>query len=173
MKRQNLIILGVFLLMIVGFYLVSCNQEDKDDEVVVVFEEDESEYINVYIFGQVYRSGEYMIPNSWTVGELFDYAKIKSNADISSFDLNGSLEDGMTYYIPEIKIDNVSFDEKVNINTATLEELIELDGVGVWIATNIISYRQSCPFTSIEEVKNVNGIGDKIYEKIKNSITIR
>ena len=63
--------------------------------------------------------------------------------------------------------------QKVNINTATKEELMSLDGVGEATAEKIIAYRQEHgPFSSIEEIKEVSGIGDKKYEAIKESITV-
>lgn len=61
----------------------------------------------------------------------------------------------------------------VNINTATKEELMTITGIGESKALNIISYRETNgPFTSIEQIKEVNGIGDSLYEQIKNNITI-
>lgn len=64
--------------------------------------------------------------------------------------------------------------KKVNINTATQEELDTLPGIGPSIAAKIIDYReQNGKFNSIEEIKEVSGIGDAKYEKIKDSITIK
>ena len=64
--------------------------------------------------------------------------------------------------------------KKVNINTATQEELDTLPGIGPSIASKIIDYReQNGKFNSIEEIKEVSGIGDAKYEKIKASITIK
>ena len=64
--------------------------------------------------------------------------------------------------------------KKVNINTATQEELDTLPGIGPSIASKIIDYReQNGKFNSIEEIKEVSGIGEAKYEKIKDSITIK
>ena len=64
--------------------------------------------------------------------------------------------------------------KKVNINTATQEELDTLPGIGPSIAAKIIDYReQNGKFNSIEEIKEVSGIGEAKYEKIKASITIK
>ena len=64
-------------------------------------------------------------------------------------------------------------DEKVNINTATVEEFQKLTGIGESKAKAIVSYREeNGEFQNIEEIKNVPGIGDSVYEKIKDYITI-
>ncbi len=61
----------------------------------------------------------------------------------------------------------------ININTATAEELSTLKGIGEKKAASIMEYRDNHGhFTKIEDIKNVKGIGDKIFEEIKNSITI-
>ena len=60
----------------------------------------------------------------------------------------------------------------ININTATKEELMTLTGIGESKAEAIISYREKTAFTKLEDIKNVSGIGDSIYEDIKNNITV-
>lgn len=65
-----------------------------------------------------------------------------------------------------------SFPSIININTATKEELMTLTGIGEAKADAIISYREKMPFTKIEDIKNVSGIGDSVYEEIKNHITV-
>ncbi len=63
--------------------------------------------------------------------------------------------------------------EKINLNTATVEMLTQLNGVGETYARRIIEYREANGlFSHIEEMKNVKGIGDKIFEKNKNRITV-
>lgn len=62
---------------------------------------------------------------------------------------------------------------KININTASIEELERLHGIGPAIANRIIEYRKfHGGFQSIEEITRVKGIGVKTYEKIKGNITI-
>ncbi|MCR4328170.1 MAG: helix-hairpin-helix domain-containing protein [Patescibacteria group bacterium] len=62
---------------------------------------------------------------------------------------------------------------KVNINTANLDALDTITGVGTTIAQRIIDYRnENGDFQTIEEIKNVKGIGDATFEKMKNEITI-
>lgn len=60
----------------------------------------------------------------------------------------------------------------VNINTASQEELVALPGVGPSKAKAIIDYRNAHPFKTVEEVKNVRGIGDHLYESLKGKISV-
>ena len=62
--------------------------------------------------------------------------------------------------------------KKISLNIATKEELMTLSGIGEAKALNIIEYRTKTPFKDISEIKNVSGIGEAIYEKIKDSITV-
>ncbi len=63
-------------------------------------------------------------------------------------------------------------DGMININTADEEQLQELKGIGPSLAKRIVEYRQTTPFTSIEDILNVNGIGESKFEDIKDSIKI-
>ena len=99
------------------------------------------------------------------------------------------LEDESHYIIPKIgenvevhsnytSVDSneIIQDEKsnlVNINKATIQELDILPGIGEAIANKIINYREeNGQFKSIDEIKNINGIGDKKYEELKSLISV-
>lgn len=60
----------------------------------------------------------------------------------------------------------------VNLNTATQEELVALPGIGQAKAKAIIDYRTAHPFKSVDEVKNVRGIGDHMFESLKGKISV-
>lgn len=62
--------------------------------------------------------------------------------------------------------------ELININTATADELKQLNGIGDVIAARIVEYAQTIGFNSIEDIKNVKGIGDKKFDNIKDKITV-
>ena len=66
-----------------------------------------------------------------------------------------------------------SSSEMININTATQSELETLSGIGPSTALKIIKYRtENGNFSTIEDIKNVNGIGDAKFESIKDSICV-
>ncbi len=68
--------------------------------------------------------------------------------------------------------DSVKTSGKVSINSATKEELMTLTGIGEAKAEDIIKYREeNGPFKTIEDIKNVSGIGDSLFAKIKENIT--
>lgn len=92
--------------------------------------------------------------------EQKDETSLKNDACISQAEENSSKEDKKTKII--------------NINTATLEELQSLPGIGESKAQNIIKYRTEHEhFKDIEEIKEVEGIGDNLYAQIKAYLTIQ
>ena len=80
------------------------------------------------------------------------------------------MEDTKKYHIFEPIQNNW---EKININKASISELMTLSKIGESKAKAIIEYReQNGLFKTIEDIKNVSGIGDKIFDEIKAHITI-
>lgn len=62
--------------------------------------------------------------------------------------------------------------EKINLNTATVEQLTQLNGVGPVMAERIVDFRQSRAFSSVDELTQVQGIGEKILEKLRDQVTV-
>ena len=61
----------------------------------------------------------------------------------------------------------------ININTASAAELSELKGIGAVKAQQIVAYREkSGPFKSVDELRQVNGIGDKLLERLRPQVTV-
>lgn len=65
-----------------------------------------------------------------------------------------------------------ALNNKININTASKELLMSLDGIGDVYSQRIIEYRDKIKFSTIEDVKKIKGIGEKTFEKIKDKITV-
>ena len=82
-------------------------------------------------------------------------------------------QDQQSTVLSDISTDSQS-GHKININTASAQELQDgLDGIGTVLAQRIVDYREkNGPFHSAEEIKNVAGIGDIIFEHIRGSITV-
>ena len=59
---------------------------------------------------------------------------------------------------------------KIDINKASPEELQSIKGIGPVLAKSIVEYRNTIPFKKIEDIKNVSGVGEKVFEKIKDHI---
>jgi len=67
----------------------------------------------------------------------------------------------------------ISLFAKIDINTATMDELHSLKGIGHKKAQAIIEYRKEHNFTKIEDIMKVKGIGKKLFEKIKDEIEVK
>ncbi len=65
-----------------------------------------------------------------------------------------------------------NFEGTVNINTASAEQLTELPGIGPSKAGAIVAYRAEHPFKSVDEFKDVKGIGDKLFAKLSPHLTV-
>lgn len=114
--------------------------------------------------------------NNHDVINIYTNSEVKSNSikmecscpniDISSCDNSSIVTNNGT----SNNVSNVS--GKVNINTASKEELMSISGIGESKALAIIEYRNNNKFNSIEDIKNVSGIGDSLYNTIKDSITV-
>ena len=83
--------------------------------------------------------------------------------------INNEIDDTISNYEKE---DEEERKDLVNINTASKEQLMELNGIGESKADAIIEYRQNNKFKNIEDITNVSGIGQALYEKIKDSIRV-
>ena len=107
--------------------------------------------------------------------EIENFKKTKEQEEslikqCSKKDSNSLINDACIETNKEEIVDNNS---QVSLNNATKEELMTLTGIGESKANDIITYRNSNGgFKSIEEIKNIKGIGDSIFDKIKDRLTI-
>ncbi len=76
-------------------------------------------------------------------------------------------------FIAVLFMASIAFAAKININTAGVEELSSLKGIGLHKAEAIIQFRKlNGPFKSVDDVTKVKGIGPKLFEQIKGDITV-
>lgn len=74
---------------------------------------------------------------------------------------------------PVVETVEIAVDDAINLNTASKEELMLLDGIGEKMAERILTYREEHgPFAKIEDIQNVKGIGEKTYAKIAGELTV-
>ncbi len=115
------------------------------------------------------------------VGDAIDAAGgLAKDADITNINRAAVVSDGDKIYVPKkgeiVQEGGISSEKqqaKVNINTATTAELQTVTGIGPATAEKILLYRASNgSFMKLEDLKKVDGIGDKTYEKLKDQITI-
>ncbi|AJO58965.1 MULTISPECIES: competence protein ComEA [Bacillus] len=155
-------------------------QEANNDE--------SNETIVIDIKGAVQHPGVYEMRTGDRVSQAIEKAGGTSEqADEVQVNLAEILQDGIVVYIPK-KGEETAVQQGggvsvqsdggkgalVNINTATLEELQGISGVGPSKAEAIIAYREeNGRFQTIEDITKVSGIGEKSFEKIKSSITVK
>lgn len=174
---------------------VSANIEETTTSVI------NDEKIFVDIKGSVKNPGVYEVDANSIINDVITLAGgLTKNAFTKNINLSKKVTNEMVIYIYSkkemtsktttvqndaicvtevIHYDNCIKEEEtdtnsslVNINTASKEELTTVSGIGASKADAIISYREKTPFTKIEDIKNVNGIGDSLFEKIKEYITV-
>ncbi len=124
--------------------------------------------ITVYVKGEVQQERYLTLAPHSQVKDVLEVISLSDNADTGSLDLNRYLINNDTITIPA-KSKFVC----VSINSATLDILVTLPGIGEVTAQNIIEYRQNHgSFLELSEIMEVKGIGQSKYEKIKEHICL-
>lgn len=139
------------------------------------------ELLLVHVAGMVKAPGVYELkPGSRVRDALEQAGGAVEGADLDSLNLAAPLSDGEKIYVakpgeaaPQGHSGGAAPGGKVNLNSATQDQLEELPGVGPVLATRIIEYRQKKGrFTAIRQLMEVEGIGQKKYESLKDLVTI-
>lgn len=132
-----------------------------------------SENYVVEVKGEVNRPGLYIVMKDCRVSDIIDLALgFTNNADTSSINLASKITDGMQIIVKGNEKQESDTD-KVSINTASFEELKKIPNIGEAKAKNIIKYREENGyFKSIEEIINVSGISENLFEQIKEYICL-
>ncbi len=136
----------------------------------------------VYVTGAVMRPGVVMVAPGSRVEEAIDAAGGPAQeADLRLINLAAPLADGQQVWVPvagqelaPVRSERLLVDPAlININTATADELTALPGIGETLAARIVSYReQHGPFTQIDEIMNVSGIGEGKFNDFREMITV-
>ena len=130
----------------------------------------------VYICGAVENTGIYEFTKGMRLFELIEMAGgLDEEADADAINLATEVTDGQQIRIPYIG-ESLALPEDglVDINTADIKELCTIPGIGESRASAIIDYReQNGGFKDIEEIKNISGIKDATFNKIKPYICVR
>lgn len=174
---------------------------NEENSINIINEKQSYETIVVHITGEVKKQGViYLEKGARIIDAIKEAGGETKQADLSQVNLAYELQDGQKLYIPNKneKISEYIIEEsgqsvgeskssaglsgnkednseniKVNINTATLEELDNLPGIGPAIAEKIIEYREeNGNFKTIEDIQNVKGIGESKYNDIKEKIIV-
>jgi competence protein ComEA len=149
----------------------------------------ETESFIVDVKGQVKMPGVYSSSQEERVIDVVQRAGgLTENADESKVNFAEHIQDAMVIYIPakgeegDIPLQGMNSNPsdtggtkqgKINLNKADVNELQNLPGIGPSKAAAIIEYRETNgPFKSVEDLKNISGIGDKTFDKLKELITV-
>lgn len=162
-------------------------------EEIELEQEEETTVIMVHISGEVYKPGIVEIDLGKRLTDAIKLAGgLKKEADLDRINLAKKLIDEEKIYIPKVgeelnsdiielvssnnSNDNATISNstgKTNINKCSQIELESLPGIGEVLAMRIIDYRNLNVFATIEDLKQVSGIGDKKYDSLKDLITVK
>ncbi|WP_366924106.1 ComEA family DNA-binding protein [Metallumcola ferriviriculae] len=195
-KRLRYILILLLLALLVGGGIKMLNADDQpvlisdqsvEDQAGVAgvgtADDNQEGKVAVYITGAVKKPDVYFMAADARVQDAVDLAGPQPAADLSKLSLARHLLDGETIDVPRIGDISVSGQTtevgqeettgKININSANQTLLETLPGIGPAYAGRIIEYRQGHGgFKSLEELKQVSGIGDKRFEQLKDLITL-
>jgi competence protein ComEA len=196
---------GSFILLVLvflaGFKYAELRNSDSSEQLELIEVNPaekpghlEDNLIQVYVCGEVKKSGVYQLKENDRVYQAVEMAGPEDKADLRLIDMARPLVDGETIVVPgegELAVEVVGIQAasqsrvpstaspggsgKVNINKAPASELADkLNGIGPALSQRIVDYRESNgAFQKIEDIKNVSGIGEKKFEAIKEHITVR
>ncbi len=201
-KREK-ILLGILLVLFISIGAITYYAFFRESpEIAFKLQEEpaipvtapvvETEKIVIHVAGAVKNPGVYTLEEGKRVKDAIEVAGGHlPEADILRLNLAQKLHDEDKLYVPKIgetseqsDAESPSYgatvgvssksDGKIDINTAGETELTQLPGIGSVTAQKILDYRKANgSFKTIDDIKNVSGIGDKKFEQIKDKIKVR
>lgn len=194
-RREQLILLLLAVAVAFGFGAkYALHRQRAVEEPAVVAEKPKE--IWVHVAGAVYHPGLYRLAEGSRVFDALRRASPRPDADVDALNLAQPLTDGQKVVVPAKlpaveqlpagegnpfaaplparKAQNVAVAGKVNINTADAVALEALPGIGPALAQRIVAYREANgPFTAVEDLLNVPGIGEKKLAQFRDYIVVR
>ncbi len=180
-KRGLAIVAGLVVLISALFVLRGSSQEVVAAPAPLEFEEVVAQTLMVDVAGAVVNPGVYSLPLNARVFEAIKAAGgLKSGADASDVNQARILKDGEQIYIYPASVSAPSSATKVvrkngpiMINRATVKEFESLDGIGPVLAGRIVAFRkENGPFSTIEDLLKVPGIGSNTFAKFKEKLRV-
>jgi competence protein ComEA len=188
-KQHIYIILGIACIALMGvLFAVSENRPTRRGGELLaslpagaVSPREDSGYIVVHVAGEVHTPGVYTLPAGTRVNDAVEMAGgYTPEADLTRINLAAPLQDAMQVIVPAAGDYSVAGapgtdnNGLINLNTASPDALQTLPGIGPARAQSIVDYRESIGgFTQIEELMNISGIGNAIFNGLKDLITVR
>lgn len=198
-KKQLIIaIFAILVIIIFIFIYIKFNNIDNSEDLYLsdISQNTNTENSNnvenkkiiVHVSGCVVNEGIVELSEGARINDAINSAGGSTlDADLNKLNLAYPIKDGEKIYVPSVTDDdedisklsssnssiNSNNSNLININTATQTELETLSGIGPSTALKIIQYRKDHGnFDSIDDIKNVPGIGDSKFNNIKNSICV-
>ena len=175
---------SLLFILAVTICMAGCQNEEKntidltlqEDEIMQASDK-EGDTIFVYVCGAVKQEGVYELPAGSRVYEALELAGgFREDAATTEMNQAEVLTDAMKIYVPTVEEMQKRQSEgngKVNINQASKEELMTLPGVGESKAESILRYREeNGRFQNIEEIMEISGIKEGLFEQIKDLIQV-
>ena len=192
--RSYLAMMFLFLVILIGTIFVLRRSEPVAMTIMTATPRPTATevLILVDVRGAVAKPGVYTLPAGSRVQDALTRAgDLLSNAETRNINLARKLNDGEQIYIPAegeatplpaiapVKSERQPTPTKtplgkINLNTATIAELDVLPGIGPSIAQRIVDYRtQNGAFKKTEDLKKVRGIGDALYDQVKDLVVVQ
>lgn len=174
--KEKIISVSICMTVLLILGMVSSNYlketADRKEIEAMLSENDKAGTIEVEVGGEVISPGRYSLKEGSRVGDAIEAAGGFTKNANRKINIAFLLRDGEKVIVADRRSEeNSGIAYKVNLNTATKNELMSLDGIGDKTAERILAYRdKKGGFSSPAEIMEVRGIGEKMYEEIKDII---
>lgn len=126
--------------------------------------------IHVLVKGEVEEEKDVVLKPYATIEQAINDVTLTKDADLDPINPRTIVNDGDVIVIPKKKSEQ---EIRISINTATLNELVQIPGIGPSTAENILAYRNEHGlFQQLEDLMEIKGIGESKFEKMKGHLTL-